>query len=82
MHIEEFTEELVAVIATEILNALNHLHNKLKIAHCSLDLSNVMCSEAVPNKNTSRFKLISFENARFIGSKKPPQLPEGFQTVG
>ena len=75
MQSEHFSEPLVAAITAELLHALNHLHTNLKIAHCSLHLNHVFCSESIPDKNRSHFKLTNFENARFIGSEKLPLLP-------
>ena len=76
-----FTESAVATIATEMLQALEHLHTNLKIAHCSVDLSHVLCNDIVPDKNSSMFKLVDFENARFIGSRQLPQLPTDSETL-
>jgi len=69
---ELFTESTVAMIATELLNALDHLHSNLKIAHFAVDLNHVLCDGQIPDKYGSHFKLVDFDNARFFGSKKLP----------
>lgn len=63
---------MVAAIATEILRALDHLHSSLKIVHGSVNEQNVVCSDLIPDKFQSTFKLVNIEGARFDGSKKPP----------
>jgi serine/threonine protein kinase len=73
-HPEVFTESTVASIATELLRALDHLHSNLGIAHCSVDLHTVVCSDRLPDKFSSHFKLVGFEQARFIDSPNLPVL--------
>jgi len=57
------------------------LHTNLKIAHCAVDLEHVVCNDEVPDKNSSRFKLVDFENARFIGSRQLPSIPTDSETL-
>lgn len=71
-HSELFTESTVAMIATELLMALDHLHSNLKVAHCSVDLTHVFCDGLIPDKYGSHFKLVDFDNARLFGSRNLP----------
>ena len=71
----------MAAITTELLRVLDHMHSNLNIAHCSLDLNHVVCSDLSPDKYTSQFKLVEFERARVIGTKRLPFLPTDSESL-
>ena len=60
-------------MAFSILKALEEIH-KQKIVHGAINLDNVVCSSKNIENPNCQFKLINFENARMLPTKKLPAI--------
>ena len=56
-----------------MLTALEHIHSA-GIVHGAVNLDNVVCSDMNIDQPSCRFKLINFENARLLPTKKLPAI--------